>query len=219
MSKPRKGSKRVDNNLSEKDNYQLNTSAVDRLVDANKGKVEKVDEQEVSQYKSGRLQKIPAFIKAIFIKWWFAGACCFFFLWGLGTVIQNQIALLFVFAFGLGVVTDLLTNNLLRFLESGDREFDKWIMFPWRKWWTIFLNVVFCFGLLYCVVKTYDGINLIVVTTQNLDPTSVPLGVEPFLFGVFYLVYDLATVWLRNLVIFIIKKLTNHRHEKDPMYM
>ena len=69
------------------------------------------------------------------------------------------------------------------------------------------------------MVKTYDGINLLIINVQHLDPTSVPLGVEPFLFGVFYLAYDLATVWLRNLVVFIIKKIISHKHEKDQMMM
>ena len=214
MSNSKRGTQRVNN---DKDDYQINTNAVDRLVDANKGKVEKVDEKEVRQYKSGKLQKIPTFIKAIFIKWWFAGACCFFFLWGLGSVISDQIALLLVFGFGLGVVTDLLTNNFLRFLESSDREYDKWIMFPWRKWWTLFLNIALCMGLLFLVVRTYDLINIIVIKAQNLDPTSVPLGVEPLLFGVFYLAYDLALVWLRNLIIFIIKKIINRKHENEYM--
>lgn len=216
MSKTKKIYKRPDN-TTDKDDYQINTSAVDRLVDANKGKVVKVDEKEVNQYKSGKLQKIPTFIKAIVIKWWFAGACCFFFLWGLGSVIQDQIALLAVFAFGLGVITDLLTNNFLRFLESSDREYDKWIIFPWRKWWTIFLNVVLCFGLLFAVVKTYDLINIIIINVKNLDPTSVPLGVEPLLFGVIYTVYELALVWLRNLVVFIIRKIAYRKYEKEIM--
>ena len=89
MKNNKKDPKRT-NNSSTSDNYKLNTSAVDRLVDASKGKVVEVDEKEVNQYKSGKLQKIPTFIKAIFIKWWFAGAACFFFLCGLGTIIQKQ---------------------------------------------------------------------------------------------------------------------------------
>ena len=132
MKNNKKDPKRT-NNSSTSDNYKLNTSAVDRLVDASKGKVVEVDEKEVNQYKSGKLQKIPTFIKAIFIKWWFAGAACFFFLWGLGTIIQNQLALLLVLGFGLGIITNMLANNLLRFLESSDREYDKWILFPWEK--------------------------------------------------------------------------------------
>ena len=210
MKNNKKDPKRT-NNSSTSDNYKLNTSAVDRLVDASKGKVVEVDEKEVNQYKSGKLQKIPTFIKAIFIKWWFAGAACFFFLWGLGTVIQNQLALLLVLGFGLGIITNLLANNLLRFLESSDREYDKWILFPWRKWWTIFLDVIFSFVLLFLVVKTYDGINALIIYTKQLDPNSVPLGVEPFLFGIFYIVYDLAIIWLRNLIIFIINKII-YRH-------
>ena len=217
MKNNKKDPKRT-NNSSTSDNYKLNTRAVDRLVDASKGKVVEVDEKEVNQYKSGKLQKIPTFIKAIFIKWWFAGAACFFFLWGLGTVIQNQLALLLVLGFGLGIITNLLANNLLRFLESSDREYDKWILFPWRKWWTIFLDVIFSFVLLFLVVKTYDGINALIIYTKQLDPNSVPLGVEPFLFGIFYIVYDLAIIWLRNLIIFIINKIIyRHKHKEEIM--
>ena len=216
MSRKNPNSKHT-SSTSESEKYKLNTSAVDRLVDADKGKVEKVDESELRQYKSGKLQKIPTFIKAIFIKWWFAGACCFFFLWGLGSVITNQIALLIVLGFGLGVVTSYLTNNFLRFLESSDREYDIWIIFPWRKWWVIFLDVAYSFALLYLVVKTYDLINIIIINSQGLDPTSVPLGVEPLLFGVFYLAYDLALVWLKNLVVFIIKKLIPQHQEEELM--
>ncbi len=217
MAKPKRYPRRV-NKDSDKDNYKINTSAVDRLVDASKGKAQKVDDSEVNQYKSGKLQRIPTFIKAIIVKWWFAGASCFFFLWGLGSVIHDQLALLFVFAFGLGVITNYLTNNFLRFLESSRQEYDIWIVFPWRKWWTIFLDIAYSFLLLYAVVKTYDLINIIVINTQGLDPTSVPLGVEPLLFGVFYVVYDLIVVWLRNLVVFIIKKIIN-RNKYEEEYM
>lgn len=217
MSKPKKYIRRA-NKDSEKDNYKINTSAVDRLVDANKGKVQKVDDTEVNQYKSGKLQRIPTFIKAIVVKWWFAGASCFFFLWGLGSVIQDQLALLFVFAFGLGVITNYLTNNFLRFLESSRQEYDKWIVFPWRKWWTIFLDVAYSFVLLFSVVRTYDLINIIIINSRGLDPTSVPLGVEPLLFGVIYVVYDLIVVWLRNLIVFIIKKIIyRNKHEEEYM--
>lgn len=216
MSKNKKISKRTDT-VNDQDNYKLNTSAVDRLVDASKGKVAKVDEKEVAQYKSGKLQKIPTFIKAILIKWWFAGAACFFFLWGLGSIVQDQIVLLIILAMGIGMITDLLTNNFLRFLESSDREYDKWMIFPWRKWWTIFLNVVWSFILLFLVVKTYDLINMWIIAAQNLDPTSVPLGVEPLLFGVFYTVYDLAFVWLKNLVVFIIRKIANRKYKEELM--
>lgn len=217
MFKNKRGSKRVRKVSEEDASYKLNTNAVDRLVDANKGKVVKVDESEVDQYKSGKLQKIPAFIKAIFLKWWFAGACCFFFLMGLGAVIPNQMTLIFVLAFGSGIVTDLLVNNCLRFLESSEREYDKWIMFPWRKWFTIFFNVIYALIITGLVVKTYDGINMLIISAQQLDPKSVPLGVEPLLFGVFYAAYDVALVWFRNLIIFLANKIRNGNYDDEIM--
>ena len=58
---------------------------------------------------------------------------------------------------------------------------------------------------------------MMIIAIQGLDPTSVPLGVEPLLFGAIYIVYDLAIVWLRNLVIFIIQKIINRKYEQEIM--
>ena len=106
----------------EQDYYKLKTDAVDRLKDAHEGKVKKVSDKELNKYKSSKLDLIPIWVKALFIKFWFAGAICFFFYWGLSIYLSSWLDQMLVFGLGLGIVTDILTNNVLRFLSSSDKE-------------------------------------------------------------------------------------------------
>ena len=65
--------------------------AVERLLNADK-KTYTGKKDPGKAYRSSFLDKIPNWILAVFVKFWFAGAVCFFILWGLGGYI-NCIAL------------------------------------------------------------------------------------------------------------------------------
>ena len=181
------------------DLYSLKTDAVDRLVNASAETAPEVSEEEIAAV-SGRRRKwrIPDTVKALFIKWWFNGAICFFFYFGLGTYITAQLDLLFVFGVALGVLTDLLTNNLLRFISRTEGSNDRFMMVTARKFWSIFVNVPYAFLVLYCVVFLYNIINYAIVSVRGVED-SVALGVEPLLFGVFYLGFDMLFIAMKHL--------------------
>ncbi|MBR4466807.1 MAG: hypothetical protein IKS34_00750, partial [Clostridia bacterium] len=141
---------------------------------------------------------------AILVKWWFAGMVCFFILWGLGAFLNDTLTQLVVVGFALGVVTDLLVNNIFRFLAKEEGEFDRWMMFPKKQFSSFFLNIVYAFVLIFLVFTLYNVINMIAVRiTGNAD--SIWLGVEPILFGVFYMAFDLGCLGLKHLLFRIIK--------------
>ena len=199
--------KHVKNKTPEKtaaDYYNLKTDAVDRLVNAENAPA--VSDAEIRKYTSGGKKKLPAWLKIGFIKFWFAGAVCYFFMWGLGIYIQG-LDLLCVLALGLGVVTDILTNRALRRFEPTEREYDKWMMVTVRQYWSIFLNVAYAGVLLYCVFKTYYVINVVmgVNVDANYAEKTTMLGVEPILFGLFYLMFDLIFIAMKNTLIKIVK--------------
>lgn len=178
--------------------YQLNTSAVDALVNASDPSAPPVPEEELRKFRRGFLYKIPMWMKIFFGKWWFAGVGCYFILWGLGAVIPDMPDMLFVLAFGLGLLTDLLLENIIRFFSDGPAAYEKWLMFPKKGWWTLFCNIPYAFLLTGCVVWFYELLNLIILSVSGGTDT-VPLGVEPILFGLFYLGFDLLFVSMRNL--------------------
>lgn len=175
--------------------YQMHSDAIDRLINAEDGEVPEVGAEELKQYESGVLSKIPSWLKALFIKFWFNGAVCFFFMWGLGIYITNYWNLLFVVGLALGVITDLLVNNVFRFTADQEHDNDKWMLFPQKKFWTFFANIAYAYAILACVVLLYSGINALFGSEDEIS-----LGVEPFLFGLFYLMFDMAVISVKNLI-------------------
>ena len=180
-----------------KENYNLHTDAIDALVSANKENSPKVDEKEINTYKNDKLAKIPVWVKALFVKFWFNGAVCFFFYWGLGIAIPGFWDIVLVTALAMGAVTDILVNNIFFFF--GDERYKKWMLIPYKKFWTFFVNLIYSCVVMLIVVYFYEGINLL-FNAQNTG-----FNVEPITFGLIYLGFDLIFIGIKNLIVKIIK--------------
>ena len=189
------------NTEKDKDYYKLNTDAVDRLVNADKKEYpkDKKLKDPAKKYRTSFLDRIPAPVKALFIKFWFNGAVCYFIFWGLGQIITNYLDMIFVLAVILGMVTDILTNNALHFVETLPGENNKWMMFPQKKYWTFIANILYAFAVLFCVIQIYEGLRI---------------NVEPVLFGIFYLLIDLWFIGMKNLMKIIINDAKNKVNKK-----
>lgn len=185
------------------DYYRLKTDAVNDLVNATEENSPVVSEEELRKYHSGPKLKVADWIKLLFIKGWFAGAVCYFFIWGLGGMVADQLDLLFVTGFALGVVTDLLTNPVLRFFEKTPGDHSRWMMFPRKGFITLPLNIVYGYVVLILVFMIYSAINTIAASvTGNWD--VVALGVEPVMFGIFSLGVDLLLLQMKHQVLRLI---------------
>lgn len=180
-------------------NYELKSDAVDELVNADSGEVPEYSQEELNKYRSKSRIRIPQTVKILFIKAWFAGAVCFFFLWGLGAYVSSMIDMLFILGVVLGMATDLLANNVIRFIEKTPGENDKWLMFPHKGMMSFFLNIIYSLLIIICVYMLYNVLNYTITgITGNTD--TVPLGVEPILFGVFCMAFDMLFVGIKQLV-------------------
>ena len=77
-------------NKSTENSYKLNTSAVDRLVNAKNKTYPKTNVDPGKQYRSkGFIDKIPEPIKALFNKFWF-NAAVFFYIYNTAKTIFFQ---------------------------------------------------------------------------------------------------------------------------------
>lgn len=199
MAKNKKDISHTSRQLREiSDYYRLHTKAVEELVTANSENSPQVSQEELKKYRSASGLHLPDWLKAVGLKAWFAGAVCFFIFWGLGTYIQNMLDMLLVFGLALGLVTDLMVNNIFRFYAPTPGANDRWMMFPKKRYMTLIWNILYAFLLLMCVYSLYQLLNGIIVSfTGNAD--SVPLGVEPILFGIFYMGFDLLFLGMKGL--------------------
>ena len=190
--------------------YDLKTKAIDDLVNADESNSPQVSAAELRKYRAAPRLKLAEWVKLILIKAWFAGAVCFFFFWGLSTYLADMLDLLFVTGFALGVVTDLLTNPVLRFFEKNPGDNSRWMMFPKKGLYTLFLNVPYGFVILFLVYGLYTGINMAAARITGATDT-VFLGVEPVLFGVFCLGFDLLLIKVKHILLGVFR-----RQEKKP---
>jgi len=185
--------------------YELKTDAVDRLVNAEKKEYPKLtlENDPRREYRKGFLDRIPSWVKALFIKFWFNGAVCFFIFWGLGILISNMEDMIIVLAIVMGMVTDILVNNIFRFYAVTDGANDKWMMFPKKRFASFFFNILYSFGLLLAVIWIYNVINVVANAATGTEAV-IYLGVEPILFGLFYMAIDLLFIAMKNTAIKIV---------------
>lgn len=179
--------------------YQLNTKAVDDLVSADVSNSPKVSQAELNKYRSGPKVHLSDWVKVILVKWWFAGAVCFFFLWGLGTVVPNRENQLIIVGLALGFVTDLLVNNIFRYYAKTPGANDRWMMFPKKGFASLPLNILYAFVLLACVVGTYNAVNALWLSLSGQKDT-IPIGVGPILFGLFATLWDLVFLGMKRML-------------------
>lgn len=174
--------------------YKLEVDAVEKLVNAKDAP--EVSEAEIRKYKSGSKLHVPSVIKIVLIKFWCGGSICYFFLWGLGLYIEG-LDLMVALSVGLGLVTDLLINNMLHYFEPEKGAYDKWMMITLRKFWSIFLNIVYAGVIMFCIVQTYTMINTIIVGPPESGAAAV-VTVEPILFGLLYMGFDMLFIGIKH---------------------
>lgn len=188
----------------QKPNYDLKSGAVETLAAADTEAAPEYSPEELNRYRTHRSFHIPRTAKVLFLKAWFAGAVCYFFLWGLGTYIGSILDMLFILGVALGMATDLLTNNVIRFIEETPGDNDRFLMVTKRGIVGFFLNILYSMAVLTCVYMTYNLVNLAIVGITGAADT-VPLGVEPILFGILCMGFDMLFIGCKRLLASIIR--------------
>ena len=201
--------------------YDLRVDKVDELVAALKGEDTseygevtmniseivgdvKNSNKKFDPYRHDLLSRIPTFLKAFFVKWWFAGVVCFFVNMGIGPFIPEEDWLLFDGIF-LGLVVDLFVNPIFRFMETDRREYNDYMMFPFpiKAYWTFFTNILYYVGISFIVGAIITFIN------ENM----FSYGILPISWALIVLCVDMIFIGLKDLVVHLVKK---RKKKKEP---
>lgn len=179
--------------------YRLHTGAVDDLVNASPENTPQYSKEELEKYTSHRGKKrLKPGVKIYLIKAWFYGAVCFFVFWGMGLYVSAQLDLYVIAAILMGMVTDLLINTLLRFMERRGGESRRFMMITRMGAAGFALNILYGGALLFLVVTAYTMINMALRILFGSGEGAPFLGVEPLLFGVFATAADTLLIACKN---------------------
>ena len=222
--------------------YDLRTKEVDELVAALKGELDETEaepvptniaeitgeEQKVKPgskkadfdpYKIDKLSRIPVWVKAIFIKWWFAGAVCYFILMGLGRVVTDALDQAVLAGCVLGIFTDMFVNPIFRYMESSEKEYNKYMMFPFpfKQFWTFFTNIIYYLVVGLLVMLMYGGINQLFNLINNNYDGYVTIAVGPLIYGTFCVMVDMAFIGIKDLIVFLVKRAKRKKAEEKGL--
>ena len=179
------------------DYYQLKTQAVEDLATASEENSPPVSAAELKKYRSGPRVNMADWVKALLLKCWTGGMICYFFIWGLSTFALNQWDHLLILGIALGLVTNLITNSIFRFIAGTPGKYDRWMMFPGKSLLFLPLDILYALLLVFCTVLTYNGLNMLLAGAGNASPA---IGVEPILFGVIVTMWDLLFIGAKHLL-------------------
>ncbi len=174
--------------------------------------------KEFNPYKLDRLSRLPTWLKAFFIKFWFAGCVCYLVCFGLGGVIASTENLMLITGVVLGVVVDVLVNPALRYFQSHEKEYDNYMMFPFpfKKYWTFFTNIVYYMVVAITVAYMYRGLNVMIDAIKGTPGSAlIHVGVEPLLYGVFCFIADMVFIGIKDLIVFIVKRAKRKKQKNE----
>ncbi len=172
-------------------NYQLNSQAVEDLAS---NEAPEYSEEELKKYRTKEGFRVPELLKILLLKAWFAGCVCYFIFWGLG-MNMAELDVVVVLAVVMGMAIDLLLNNIIRFIEKVPGQNSKWLFVTKKGVLGLILNILYGCLLTACVYMTYVKINEgVVALGMNI------LGVEPLLFGLFTVAFDMLFIAMKRLL-------------------
>lgn len=194
------------------DLYKLKTKAVDDLVTADESNSPKVSKQEIARYGGRKRGGMPHWLKVGLIKWWFPGAVFFFIIMGIPGMTADLLGMTAILGIVMGMVSDLLTDNMIRFVSPTEGEYDVFLMFSKKSFITFFLNIIY--AIILCTVVfygLYQAVNLVVDLSTEDRTLLVDLIMGPVGFGFFYMISDMLLVGVK----YLIKKLIRGSQNKN----
>lgn len=191
------------------------TGQTDVVGEENRKKAAKEGEKEFDPYKVDKLSKIPVWLKAIFIKFWFAGCVCYFIMMGLNLMGFDATV---VIGIVLGLIVDILVNPCFRLMQSDSKEYDNYMMFPFpfKAYWTLIANMIYYVVVLILVNYCYYGLNALFNTLWGTSG-ELYVAVEPLLMGLLVLIFDMAFIGIKDLIVHLVRRRKKDKEEEKSV--
>lgn len=177
---------------------------------------DEIKEINASPYEVDKFSKIPSWIKILFLKYWAAAAAVFFFLVSNFLLDFTQleeegkkaesnltidfIVILFI-CLGLTLFFTYIVRPIVRFMFNRQDNTFKYNMVNVRGLWALPLNFAYMFIVSFCIYPLQ-----FIFTVKwgiNTNMFGQAAGIDPFTFGLMFLIVDYVFLSIKNLIIAI----------------
>ena len=188
------------------------------------------ENESFNPYEVDKLSKIPSWIVIIFLKYWAAAAAVFFMIIGgldiglnfseiegesadLIQIARFSAVIIFAIAFAMAILFTYGVRPIVRLMYNRRNNTYKYNMVNGKGFLPLIYNLIYMYVISFILffVGTILGSN-------NLLPNlfgETRFGLEPFSYGLLFLIIDSIFVLIKNLIINISQRITYKRQIKE----
>ena len=188
------------------------------------------ENESINPYEVDKLSKIPSWIVIIFLKYWAAAAAVFFMIIGgldiglnfseiegesadLIQVARISSVIVFAIAFAMAILFTYGVRPIVRLMYNRRNNTYKYNMINGKGFLPLIYNLIYMYIISFILffVVTFLG-------SKNLLPNlfgETRFGLEPFSYGLLFLIIDSIFVLIKNLIIKISQRITYKRQIKE----
>ncbi len=186
---------------------------------------ENIDINEYNPYEVDKLSKIPSVIKIIFLKYWAAAAAVFFmvvsnFIVDFSTFDEAEVdnykldfVVILLIALGLAVLFIAAICPLVKLMNNRRNPTYKYNIFNLGGLWNLLFYLVYMFIVSFIVYMIYAFTFSAGLRLPNLF-SEINYGIDPFTYGIFFIIVDGIFVLLKNLILYIYQRVYYQSHIK-----
>lgn len=188
------------------------------------------ENESFNPYEVDKLSKIPSWIVIIFLKYWAAAAAVFFMIIGgldiglnfseiegesadLIQIARISSVIIFAIAFAMAILFTYGVRPIVRLMYNRRNNTYKYNMVNGKGFLPLIYNLIYMYVIsfiLFFVVTILGSNNLL----PNLFGET-RFGLEPFSYGLLFLIIDSIFVLIKNLIINISQRITYKRQIKE----
>jgi len=149
---------------------------------------------ELNPYRIDRFDSIPICIRVNVVKWWCYAACYYLVGFGMPQLMYSVIDTMFTLGLVMGLVSALVIAFIVRGICVKEEVYNKYLAIKNNGPIRIIQHVLYSWILVTMVTMTYQIINTAIIAVMNLETGVITLAVEPIIFGVFVVIYDILFI-------------------------
>lgn len=136
----------------------------------------------------------PTWVKIIITKWWFTAATYYFVGFGMPHIKQSAIDVIFNMGLVIGALSALILYPLINYITKIKNNANDYKAIKSQSPLRIIYLVGYNWLVVAMIAYSYQIINMIINGLMHYESGTIRFGVEPILFGVFYVMLDVLLI-------------------------
>ncbi len=141
-------------------------------------------------YNTSFYSRWPKGLKISIAKWWFAASTYYFIGFGMPNIMQSSIDVIFNLGLVLGALSALILYPLINYITKVEGDGVLYKAVKTQSPLRIIYLVMYNWLMVTIIAYSYQLINFVINSVMHFEKGTIKFGVEPILFGIFYMMFD-----------------------------